>query len=428
MKTKENKKASPISSRVRCGFICANQPLIFPLTLLIASVCLAAVSFSQESAPPNTPDAIIQSAINAIQKHYLRARANPLWNIARNALLSGKYKDSAQAFEALQKQVPYMEDPDLNLLSPDEVAAVQSEALGQKLGLGLCNFCLDLQIETGRARVITALAGSPAMKAGIQPRDVIVSINGEPTGDMSHEEVMDTLQRTATGGVTLQFERGDEELTQVLQPSAAKLNALESSVKRVSGKSIAYIRVTLFTPDLAQQARESVTKLEKTGVDGYVLDLRNNPGGFLNSAKGVAGLFTNGTLGFELRSNGQKETLEAKDPPLTQKPLAVLINGGTASAAEFLSGALQGTHRGVLIGEQSYGRGQAQIFIFLAQGYGIQIPSVELLTPDGQGFNGKGIRADVEIQQPQLPESQMTGPSDKQFLRAVSSLTATGRQ
>lgn len=395
--------------------------LLFPVSLCVRGESLALAAQDQTRA--TNPDSVIQSAIDAIQKHYLRARANPLWNIARDKLLAGKYKDSTEAFQALKNQLPYMEDPELNLLTPDEIAAVQAVALGQKVGLGLEDFCLDMQVETGRARVVTAIFGSPAMKAGIEPRDVIVSINGKPTSEMSHEQVMDMLRASGPEGVKLDLERGERTLNVVLRPSAEKVDVLESDVKHVSGKSVGYIRVALFTPDLAQQARDAVTKLEQSGVDGYVLDLRNDPGGFLNSAKGVAGLFATGTLGFEVRSNDQKEPVEVKSTPVTAKPLAVLINAGTASASEFLAGGLQGRHRAVLVGERSYGRGQAQIFTFIADGYGIQIPSVLFLTPDGEPFKGKGIEPDIEVKQPQLAENQLTGPKDLQFLRAVGTLT-----
>jgi carboxyl-terminal processing protease len=387
----------------------------FAALLLLA----AAIAFTQTSEP-DSPDAIIKSVIDAIQKHYLRARANPLWNISRNTLLAGDYKDASEAFQAVQKQIPYMEDPELNLLTPEEVATLQAETLGQRVNLGLSDFCLDLQVETGRARVVTPIAGSPAMKAGIEPRDVILSINGKPTSDMSHEQVVDALHTPAPTGVKLEIERGERILKAELQPSSEKPEVFQSALKQVSGKNIGYIRISLFTLDLGQQATEAITRMEKAGVDGYILDLRNNPGGFLNSAIAFAGLFTSGTLGYELRSHDEKRTVEAKGTPLTKKPLAVLINGGTASAAEFLAAALQGTHRGMLVGERSYGRGQAQMFVFLADGYGLQIPSVTLLTPSGDKFKGKGISPDVEIQQPQLPDNKFTGPQDMQFLKAVS--------
>jgi carboxyl-terminal processing protease len=394
--------------------------------LFCLSPCLRSNIFAidQQSAQPTTPDDVIQTVVDAIQKHYLNAKANPLWNISRDTLQAGKYKDVAEALQAVQKQMPYMEDTELNLLTPDEVATLQAEALGQKVDLGLSDFCLDAQVETGRARVVTAIVGSPAMKAGIEPRDIIVSINGKHTSDLSHEQVVDTLHAPAPEGIKLELERGERTLTTVLQPSSEKVDVLQSAKKNVSGKNIGYLRIALFTPDVAQQASDALTKLEQGGVDGYVLDLRNNPGGFLNSARKIAALFTAGTLGFELRGNGQKEPVEEKGAPVTKKPLAVLINGGTASAAEFLAGALQGTHRGALVGEQSYGRGRAQRFVFIANGYGLQIPSVELLTSDGHGIKGKGLAPDVEVKQPQLLESEIAGPHDKQFLKAVQTLTA----
>jgi carboxyl-terminal processing protease len=393
-------------------------------TVLIYLFWLGNVSFTQEPAQPNTPNAIIHSVVDAIEKHYLKARANPLWNIARDALLAGKFKDSSQAFEAIQKQLPYMEDSELNLLTPTQITAVLSEATGEKVGLGLGDFCIDMEITTGRARIVTPLVGSPAMKAGIEPADVIVSINGKATGEMSHEQVMDALRESAPDGTKLQIERGEKTLREVLQPSQEELETLQFAVKRVSGKNIGYIRIALFPPNLGQLARQAVTELEKNKVDGYVLDLRNNPGGFLKSAKDVAAMFVTGTLGYEVRSNDQKEAIEVRSTPLTQKPLAVLINGGTASASEFLAGALQGLQRGTLVGVRSYGRGQAQIFMELAEGYGIQIPSVQFLTPNGQGFKGKGIAPDVEVKEIELPDSQLAGPRDHQFMAAVARLTS----
>lgn len=407
--------SKPLSSRFRVA-------LLLPVFLVF--LCTAKAFLAQETKPPDTPEGVVHAALKAIDANYLAAQKNPLWNISQDALLKGKYKDTSQAFQAIQKQLPYMQDSELNLLTPEEIKAVQAEALGQKVGIGLGDFCVDQQIETGRARVVTPLVGSPAMKAGLLPGDVIVSIDGKATSEMSHEQVMDALRSAGDGGIKLSIERGERTLTHVLQPSPEKIEVLRSSLKRVAGKNVGYIRIALFTPDAAQMAREAVSKLEQEGVDGYVLDLRNDPGGFLNSARDVAGLFATGTLGYKTPSNNQKEAMEAKGPPLTTKPLAVLINAGTASASEFLSAALQGLHRGTLVGEGSYGRGRAQIFVPLAEGYGLQIPAVQLLTPGEKEIAGKGILPDIPVKQMQLMDSQYAGPGDHQFLRAAQSLNA----
>jgi carboxyl-terminal processing protease len=389
---------------------------------------VAHISCAQEAAKPREPQSpaaakIVQDVVKAIDDHYLRAQANPLWNIAKDALLTAKYHDASEAFLAIQKQLPTLEDYELNLLSPAQVSAVQAEATGQSIGLGLCDFCLDLEVGTGRARVVTPLAGSPAMVKGIEPRDVIVSINDKPTSDMNHEQVADALRTPISGGSRLQIQRGERTLHFVLQLASEKLQPLRSEVKKINGRSIGYIRVTLFTPELATLAHDAIARLEESGVEGYVLDLRSNPGGFLNAATALAGMFVNGTLGFKVNSSKKKDPIEATGTPLTRKPLAVLINEGTASASEFLSSGLKGLHRAQLVGMHTYGRGQAQIFFPLAEDYGIQIPSVQFLTTDEQSYKGKGIAPDIEVKQTQLQESQLAGPTDRQFLRAAQSLS-----
>lgn len=393
-------------------------------TVLLASQCLPA----QEAAKPKEQDdpaanKIVQDAVQAISDHYLHVQANPLWNIAQDELLKRPYHNSAEAFQAIQQQLPGLEDSELNLLTPAQIAAIQAEATGQSMGLGLADFCIDLQLGTGRARVVTPLAGSPAMIKGIEPRDVIVSINDKQTSEMNHEQVADALRTAAPGGTRLEIERGEKTLHFTLEASTEKLEPLRYEVKHVNRKSIGYIRVTMFVPDLGTLARDAVSKLEQSGVDGYVLDLRNNPGGFLNSARALAGVFMTGSMGFRVDSKKKKEPIEATGTPLTEKPLAVVVNEGTASASEILSSGLQGSHRAQLVGVRTYGRGQAQIFFPVAEGYGIQIPSVLFLTLGGQSYKGKGISPDIEVKQPQLQEHQLAGPLDKQFLRAVQVLT-----
>jgi carboxyl-terminal processing protease len=389
--------------------------LLFPLLWMM----LSSISTAQEVG--KTPgDIVIEAVIKAIEERYLHAHGNPLWNIARQKLMSGTYKTADSAFQAVRTQLATLEDSELNLLTPAEIGATQSEALGEKIGLGLPDFAIDIELATGEVRVVTPIVGSPAMNAKIQPADVITTINGKSVRDLSHEQVMDALRAQPT--TRLQIHRGEQTIEATLEASTQKLQPLESARKLVKGAKVGYIRLTQFTPDLAPLVRQAIMNLEKAGVDIFVLDLRNNPGGYLNVARDVAGMFTTGTLGFENRSNGKKTPLTSAGEPLTKKPLAVLINGGTASAAEFLSSALQGTNRASLVGVHTYGRGQAQIFTPLSGGYGIQIPSVQLLTTRGQTYKGSGISPDVEVEQAWIPEKELGTLQDRQFVRAVAEI------
>jgi carboxyl-terminal processing protease len=206
-----------------------------------------------------------------------------------------------------------------------------------------------------------------------------------------------------------------------LEPSPRPLDAVQFSLKKTDGKRIGYIRVLLFTPDAGQRVESAVMELERAGVDGYVLDLRNNPGGSLPSAVRAATAFTAGVLGTEVRGSGRSELL-TRGAPLTGKPLIVLINGGTASAAEMLAAALHDLHRAVLVGSSSFGRGRTQAYIPLSDGYGILVPTGEILTPDGQALKRSGIRPDLKVAGDFLPAGRIATRHDAQFERAVAVL------
>ena len=360
-----------------------------------------------------------QDVIKIIDEHYLRAQANPLWNLAKEKILAGNYHNPAEASQGIQTQLAILEDSELNLLNSAEMAATQSEALGEKIGIGLPDFAIDRNIDSGEARVVTPVVGSPAMQAGIEPRDVIASINGKGTNDMTHEQVMQALR---AGPAHLAIHRGDRRMQVTLQPSAEKLRAVEFFVKPTRKGKIGYIRIAQFTPDVAAAVKNAISNLEQSEVSAYILDLRNNPGGFLNAVREVAGFFATGTLGYKRSPDDKREPVDATGKPLTDKPLAILINGGTASAAEFLAGGLQGLQRAILVGTKTYGRGRAQIFFPLGDDYGLQVPSVELLTPAGKGFKDTGIAPGIEVRQGILQEKDLGGIRDRQFVRAEAEL------
>jgi len=356
-----------------------------------------------------------RDVIKIIDEHYLRAQANPLWNLAKDKILAGDYHNPVEAFQGIQTQLAILEDSELNLLNSAEMAATQSEALGEKIGIGLPDFAIDRNVDSGEARVVTPVVGSPAIQAGIEPRDVIASINGKGTNDMTHEQVMQALR---AGPVHLAIHRGDRRVEVTLQPSAEKLRPVEFSVSSARNEKIGYIRIAQFTPDAASAVKNAINNLEQSGVSAYVLDLRNNPGGYLNAVREVAGFFVTGTLGYKRSPGDKREPVDATGKPLTDKPLAILINGGTASAAEFLAGGLQGLQRAILVGTKTYGRSRAQIFFPVSDDYGLQVPSVELLTPAGKGFKDSGIAPGIEVERGLMQEKDRGGIRDRQLLRA----------
>lgn len=392
------------------------------VVLLLSMLLLPAPPRPTSGFLETNPSSTVRHAVSIIDRQYLHAASNRAWKQAKQALLTGEYQSAAEAYQALGEQLARVHDPELYLVNSREFRAREEELEAKRVGTGLASFAIDRDPSSGYARVVTAIAGSPAARAGIRPRDLIVSINGRPTREMSHEEILDALGVEAARKVRLNIRRGWRTRKVTLEPSGRSLDAVQFSRKKIDGKRVGYIRVLLFTPDAGQKVQRAVNELDHPGVDGYVLDLRNNPGGSLSSAERAATAFTAGVLGTEVRGSGQFKRLLTRGAPLTGKPLIVLINGGTASAAEVLAAALHDLHRAVLVGSSSFGRGRTQAYIPLSDGYGIFVPTGEILTPDGRALKPAGIRPDLKVAGDLLPAGRIATRHDKQFERAVAVL------
>jgi len=390
--------------------------------VLFLSMLLSAPVPPARGFVETNPVKTVRNAVSIIDQKYLHAASNPAWKQAKQVLLAGRYQSAAEAYRALGEQLARVHDPELYLVNSEEFRARQEELEAKRVGTGLASFAIDRDSSSGYARVVTALDGSPAARAGIHPRDLIVSIDGEPTREMSHEQILDALGVEAVGKVRLVTRRGWRTRRVVLESSQRPLDAVQFSQKKMDGKRIGYILVLLFTPNAGREVQSAVVELEHAGVDGYVFDLRNNPGGSLDAAESAARAFTAGVLGTEVRGSGRPEPLVTRGAPLTGKPLIVLINGGTASAAEMLAAALHDLHRAVLVGSSSFGRGRTQAYIPLSDGYGIFVPTGEILTPDGRALKPEGIRPDLKVAGDFLPAGRVATRHDAQFERAVAVL------
>lgn len=366
-----------------------------------------------ETAPIN------QAVVNAIDEHYLYT-SRPQWKEARKALLGIDPAPVESTYAVITRELAKLRDSELHLLSPSELASLNDESKGTRVGTGLIDFGIDVVPATGEARVVTALVGSPAATAGIRPGDVIAAVNGKSTRSLDHEQVLDALRsRTAAD---LSIRRKKSIIRVRLSPSDAPLHAVVAELKATKAGKIGYIRIAQFTPAVSGELRSTVEQFEKEHPAGYIVDLRNNPGGFLDAAENTAGLFISGSLGAKLRRNGDAEPISSPATLLTKAPLIVLVNEGTASAAEFVAGALQARQRAKLVGVSTYGRGQTQLYVALSGGYGLVVPSALLRTPAGSTFKGAGLHPDILVRSGPLSEPELARERDMQFQRAVSIL------
>ena len=243
--------------------------------------------------------------------------------------------------------------------------------------------------------VVSPIEGTPGEKAGIKSGDQIAKIDGVDTKDMALDEAVSKIRGAEGSTVTLSIRRGSEPIKDYM------LTRSSIQIKTVSGKmlpdQIGYIRISMFNENTGSDLAKKYQELEKEGMKSVVLDLRDNPGGLLQESVKVSNLFVpKGPVVSVVTRDGQREvhlsTLEA-----IKYPVAVLVNGGSASASEIVAGAIQDTGSGTLVGTKTYGKGSVQTVLRL-DGGAIKLTIAKYLTPNDRSINGIGIEPDINVE------------------------------
>ncbi len=351
--------------------------------------------------------------VDAIDRNYLFADTDS-WQRLRADLS----RDTDPTVSSIDQQLAKLSDGDLRIVTSEQMSAMQAETAGNERGIGLVDFAVTIDPTTGETKIVTPLVTSPAFKAGLRPGDVIVSINGRGTRGLIHEDVMAIL-RGDSGKVDLTIRRDKREIrVQVAKETWAE-QAVESRSFVADKQQLGYIGVRLFTSNSGEQVRKAVRALEARGIEKCIVDLRNNPGGYLDAMAVAGSAFTDQTLGWKVRRDGSKESIHAANKPFKAMQLVVLINEGTASAAEILAAGLHDTTGARLIGARTYGRGQIQTYVALNENAGIVIPAASAESAKAVRFNkGRGLT-------PDFAASSHVGDDDNDaaYLRAIALLT-----
>ncbi|MFQ6116722.1 MAG: S41 family peptidase [Candidatus Bipolaricaulia bacterium] len=312
--------------------------------------------------------------------------------IRANFYPPGRIDEQKILYGGIRGMVEELGDPYSRFLTPEEYQRFSSVDLnGEFVGVGI-----QIAIREGKLVVIAPLAGSPAEQAGVRAGDIVLEIDGRSTEGITLDEAVELLRGERGAPVVLKVEHEDgtiEEITVIRD-----LIEVDPVEYRLEGEGIGYLRITTFNRKTAAETDRALRELiEDEGVGGLILDLRSNPGGLLDEALAVASEFVDRgpILKTTDRFGTRSYTTQGNDLP--DLPLAVLIDRGTASAAEILAGAIQDHQMGVLIGERSFGKGVIQTPFTLSDGSAVIITTAEYTTPNGHRVQDLGLVPDIPV-------------------------------
>jgi carboxyl-terminal processing protease len=316
-------------------------------------------------------------------------------------------------------------------LSPSMVKALGEFQRSTFEGIGA-----EIQIRNGHVVIVAPLDHSPAQRAGLRPGDIILDVNGRTVTGLAIDRVIAEISGPAGTSVTLTILDSGSGRTRTLTLVRASITIHEVNWRRLPGRSVAHVRISSFGKGVTSDLRQALTEVRREGIEAVVLDLRNNPGGLLEEAIGATSQFlAGGNVLLTKDSHGTITPVPVKAGGIaTTIPLVVLINGGTASAAEITAGAIEDAHRAKLVGQTTFGTGTVLSQFPLADGSALLLAIEEWLTPAGHVIWHKGIVPQVAVSLPDdaiplLPEEeagmtaeQLRASRDTQLLRAIELL------
>jgi carboxyl-terminal processing protease len=362
-----------------------------------------------------TPQSVYDEVWKLINTRFVNDDKNGQdWRMWRHRF-DNQMQDDQDATVAIETMLASLNDRYTRFLDKDEFAEEGRSIKATLYGIGI-----QIGVRDDKLVVISPIDDTPADKAGLKANDEIQEIDGKVTKGMSVKEAADLIRGEKGTKVHLLIKREDKAAKyydiardEIKLKSVSLNNPFEMSVP----SNIGYIKLSTFLSSNASMEVQNAMK-NLDNKSGYILDLRSNPGGLLSNAIRIADFFLDeGAIVSTVDRDGYKEVRYSNPSTLTHKPLVLLINGGSASASEILSGALKDNKRAVLIGERSFGKGLVQEINQLPGGSGVNITTQRYLTPNDIDINKKGIEPDISVE---LGEEDAKAKKDPQLTKAIA--------
>lgn len=344
---------------------------------------------------------------NAIQEASDTAKYKELFDV-RNAIISnydGEVEDKVLLEGAIKGMANSLKDPYTIYMTKEEYESYNEHNSGEYVGIGV-----HIGIKDSKVEVVKPMENSPAKKAGIKPEDIIVEIDGqEIKGDI--EKASKLIKGKKGEAVNLVIESKDSKEKKNVKIIRGEIKTEDVIVEMLSN-NIGYIQITGFNEGVTDKLKKGINSLKEKGMKGLILDLRGNPGGYLHEAIGVASQFIKKgeTITYTINKYDKKEVKESKGGVAEGMPLVTLIDGGSASASEVVTGALRDYKVATILGENSFGKGIVQAPIEFSDGSALKVTISKYYTPNGENIHKKGIKPDIVVE---IPKEVLEKPYDR---------------
>jgi carboxyl-terminal processing protease len=320
------------------------------------------------------------------------------------------------AVKGMAKSVKDAGDDFALFYSPKDYRSFQEVTTGQFSGIGVW-----LKDRSGRLEIVSVIPSTPAQRVGLREGDVIDSIDGEPVGSLNSDQAVNRIKGKEGTEVSLGIDRDGEEVSFDITRETIELPNL---IANRTPEGLGYVRLFGFSRGAGEQLRDEVKELTEAGAEGIILDLRDNGGGLFSEGVSVASVFIEEGEIVSYKERSEPEVVyDAQGDAFEDVPLVVLVNEGTASASEIVTGALQDTNRAVVVGTNTYGKGSVQEVLPLADDSALKLTIGAYFTPEGQKINGSGIEPDVKVDSDPASQKERA----KEILQGII-ISASGAQ
>ncbi len=393
------------------------KQFVFLLATTITGIIIS--DYAKASILENNYKEVIDHVWQIVYRDFLDSDGkfeSSYWIKIRKDFLAKEYSNSDEAYDAIRNMLSNLNDPYTRFLDPKELNQMRIDTSGELTGVGIQ---IVKDKESDDLIIISPIEGTPAYEAGIKARDKILSIDNVSTKGMNIEDAVKLIRGKKGTKVKLEILRNENSFYKSLSRERIEIKSVTSKINQAKdGLLIGYVRIKQFNANASKEMKDVLKDLEEKNVSGYVLDLRSNPGGLLESSIDISRHFIDrGIIVSTLSKDGLRETKRGNGKAITKKPLIVLVNEGSASASEIVSGAIRDNNRGKLVGKKTFGKGLVQSMRTLVDGSGLTVTVAKYLTPNGTDINKFGIIPDIEVRMNSNPilQREIGTRKDKQY-------------